>query len=324
MRLSKRILQKLDADRVRRVNEIYHNLENAGYDQLHEDIPQFEESFWREAAGKYIDRSAPTTWLDYGAGTGFVAVSIAEHLRAGDTLMCCDVSGEMLAVCEARLEGKSLPCHCVFEKIDGKTIPAPSGAVDIISVNSVLHHVFDLNSFATECERVLKPGGLLIAAHEPNADKSLPFSGRLLRCLATVVFRPRTILFRITEWSPLSERLLRWVTSRVSPKYRKRNAMLAEVTRQIRQQGLFDFDLRGTEIQQIVDFHSQEGFARDDLLGRVFGRFTLVECRTYGHLGFFPSGRAARAVDGYLRGRWPSGGREICFVLRRMPITEGV
>ncbi len=324
MRLSKRILHGLNADRVRRINEIYHNLENAGYDRLHEDIPQFEESFWREAAGKYIGRRMPITWLDYGAGTGFVAVSVAEHLRAGDTLICCDVSGEMLAVCKERLDGKSLPCRCLFEKIDGTTIPAPSCAVDIISVNSVLHHMYDLNSFAAECERVLKPGGLLIVAHEPNADKSLPFSGRLLRGLATVVFRPRTVFFRIAEWSPLSERLLRWVTSRVSPKYRKRNAMLAEVARQIRQEGLFDFDLRGTEIQQIVDFHSQQGFVRDDLLGRVFSRFTLVEFRTYGHLGFFPSGRAARAVDGYLCGRWPDGGREICFVLRRMPTTKGV
>ncbi|HNY79976.1 MAG: class I SAM-dependent methyltransferase [Sedimentisphaerales bacterium] len=324
MRLSRRILQRLDADRVRRVNEIYHNLENASYDQLHEDIPQFEERFWREAAGKYIDRSTPITWLDYGAGTGFVAVSVAEHLRAGDTLICCDVSGEMLAVCKERLDGKSLPCRHLFEKIDGTAIPAPSSAVDIISVNSVLHHMYDLDGFAAECVRVLNPGGLLIVAHEPNADRSLPFSGRLLRCLATVVFRPRTILFRITEWSPLSERLLRWVTSRISPKYRKRNAMLAEVARQIRQQGLFDFDLRGTEIQQIVDFHSQQGFVRDDLLGRVFGRFTLVEFRTYGHLGFFPGGRAAQAIERYLRGRWPGGGREICFVLRRMPITEGV
>ena len=242
MRLSRRILQRLDADRVRRVNEIYHNLENASYDQLHEDIPQFEERFWREAAGKYIDRSTPITWLDYGAGTGFVAVSVAEHLRAGDTLICCDVSGEMLAVCKERLDGKSLPCRHLFEKIDGTAIPAPSSAVDIISVNSVLHHMYDLDGFAAECVRVLNPGGLLIVAHEPNADRSLPFSGRLLRCLATVVFRPRTILFRITEWSPLSERLLRWVTSRISPKYRKRNAMLAEVARQIRQQGLFDFD----------------------------------------------------------------------------------
>src|SRR5690606_10706859 len=124
---------------------------------------------------------------------------------------------------------------------------------------------------------------------------------RLLRGLATVIFRPRTILFRITEWSPFSERLLRWVTSRVSPKYRQRNAMLTEVARQIRKEGLFDFDLRGTEIQQIVDFHSQQGFVRDDLLGRVFGRFTPVEFGTYGHLGFFPRGEAARAVDGYLR-----------------------
>jgi hypothetical protein len=55
----------------------------------------------------------------------------------------------------------------------------------------------------------------------------------------------------------------------------------------------------------------------------VFKRFSPVEFRTYGHLGFFPGSKAARAVDGYLRGRWPEAGREICFVLRRTPKTEG-
>ena len=159
MRLSKRILQRLDADRVRRINEIYHNLENTGYDRLHEDIPQFEGRFWKDAAARYLDRNVPLVWLDYGTGTGFVPLAIAEHLKAPDTLICCDVSSEMLVVCEAKLKDKSLPCRCLFEKIEGTTIPAPSGSVDIISVNSVLHHMFDLAGFAAECERVLKPDG---------------------------------------------------------------------------------------------------------------------------------------------------------------------
>lgn len=323
MRLSKRILQRLDADRVRRINEIYHNLENAGYDRLHEDIPQFEGRFWKDAADRYIDRKAPVAWLDYGTGTGFVPLVIGEYLKAEDTLICCDVSSEMLALCEEKLDGRALPCRCAFEKIDGQTIPAPSGSVDIISVNSVLHHMFDLIGFAAECERVLKPRGVLIVAHEPNAGTSLPFSGRLLRSLAAGVFRPRTIVFKMAEWSSLMERPLRWITSRVSPKYRQRNKMLAEVARQIRQEDLLDFDVRGTEIQQIVDFHSQQGFERENLLGRVFSGFTPLEFRTYGHLGFFPAGRVPRAVDRCFRSRWPDAGREICFVLQRKPKTEG-
>ncbi len=322
MRLSKRILQKLDADRVRRINEIYHNLENVGYDRLHEDIPQFEGRFWKDVAGRYVDQQGPVTWLDYGTGTGFVPLMVGEYLKAEDTLICCDVSSEMLALCEEKLNDRSVPFSRSFEKIDGTTIPAPSGSVDIISVNSVLHHMFDLDDFARECERVLKPEGKLIVAHEPNSATRLPFSGRLSRFLAGAVFRPKTIVFKMAEWSSFTEGLLRWITSRVSPKYRQRNKMLAEVARQIRQEGLLDFNVRGTEIQQIVDFQSHQGFEREDLLGRVFGRFTVLEFRTYGHLGFFPNGKIPQAVNRYLRGRWPDAGREICFVLRRMAETE--
>ncbi len=317
MKLSKSILQKLDADRVRRINEIYHNLENTRYDQLHEDINQFEASFWQDAARRYIHKDRPIVWLDYGTGTGFVPLAIGGHLRAQDTLICGDVSREMLKLCNAKLADASLPCRCLFEKIDGTMIPAQDGSVDIISVNSVLHHLFDLHAFAAECERVLRPLGLLIVAHEPNADAGLPVQGRLLRGLTRMVFRPRTLVFRFAEWCPLAERLLRRLTSRVSPRYRRRNRMLADVARQIRQDGLLDFDLRGTEIQQIVDFQSQRGFEREELLGRVFGGFEQVEFQTYGYLGFFPEGKTTQAVDRWLKRRWPDAGREMCFVLRR-------
>jgi ubiquinone/menaquinone biosynthesis C-methylase UbiE len=321
MRLPKRVLRELDADRVRRINEIYHNLENAGYDRQHEDIPQFEGRFWEDAAGRYRAADRPLVWLDYGTGTGFVPAAIAKHLRPEDTVICCDVSDEMLRLCAAKLPAGSFPCPRRLEKIDGKAIPAPSNAVDILSVNSVLHHLFDLTSFAGECERVLKPGGLLIVAHEPNADTRLPLTGRLVRSVATALLRPQTMVFRAAEWSPLVERILRCVTSRISPKYRWRNKLLADAARQIRQEGLLGFDLRGTELQQIVDFQSQQGFARAYLLQEVFARFELLEFRTYGHLGFLPRGRAGEAVDRYLRRCRPEAGREICFVLRRSAQT---
>jgi hypothetical protein len=92
--------------------------------------------------------------------------------------------------------------------------------------------------------------------------------------------------------------------------------MLADVARQVQEEHLLDVALRGTEIQQIVDFQSQRGFDRNELLGKVFGRFDVASYRTYGHLGFFPEGGLARALDAWLRARWPDAGREICFVLR--------
>ncbi len=107
MKLSKRILQSLDAERVRRINEIYHNLENACYDGQHEDIPQFEQRFWEEAAGRYVAADKPIVWLDYGTGTGFVPAAVAERLKAEDTVICCDVSNEMLRLCAAKLKGAS-------------------------------------------------------------------------------------------------------------------------------------------------------------------------------------------------------------------------
>ena len=318
MRLSKRVLQNMDADRVRRINEIYHNLENTGYDAQHEDIPQFEAAFWKEAARKYLHRAGPIVWLDYGTGTGFVPSTVGEYMRAEDRFICCDVSGEMLKACEAKLKSRSLPCACSFAKIDGQTVPAQTGSVDVISVNSVLHHLFDLDAFAAECRRVLKPVGLLIVAHEPNGNTSLPLSGRLLRGLARAVFRPKTLLFAIADHSPVAERFMRAAIGRVSPRYRRRNQMLAEIARQIRQEGLLDFNLRGTEIQQIVDFQSQHGFDPEDLFGRIFSRFAVLESQTYGHLGFYPSGRGPQAADRYLKRRWPDAGREICFVLQRV------
>jgi ubiquinone/menaquinone biosynthesis C-methylase UbiE len=326
MRLSKRILRSLDARRVRRINELYHNLENAGYDERHEDISQFEASFWREVARKYRRPDQAVVWLDYGTGTGFVPLAARECWRAADRLICCDVSGAMLELCEAKLKDASLPCRCSFAKIDGPTIPAESGSVDVISVNSVLHHLYDLPAFAAECERVLKPAGLLIVAHEPNRDTDLPIPGRLLRGLTRAVFRPKTMVFALAGRSAWTEGLLRRITSRVSPGYRRRNQMLVDLARQIREEGLLDFDLRGTEIQQIVDYQSQNGFDPRELFERIFQRFRAIEFQTYGHLGFFPAGKGPRAVDGCLKKHWPAAGREMCFVLQRddrgVPVQE--
>ena len=317
MKLSKRILEKLDSRLVHRINETYHNMENVCYDERHDEILKSEPSFWKDAADKYLVREEPLVCLDYGTGTGFVPAIVGPYLKKGDSLVCCDISAEMLRVCEGKLKEMSLECECSFHRIGEDAVPVVDNSVDVITVNSVLHHIYDLDSFASECKRLLKPSGMLLVAHEPNRLRQLPLNGRALRAVATVVLRPKTILFKMAERIPFMESLMRSMLSRVSEGYSRRNRMLAEISKQVRDENLLDFELRGTEIQQIVDFHAQNGFDLQELVAGIFRGFEIVESETYCHLGFPAGTKLGATIDQYLERRWPHAGAEIRFVLKR-------
>jgi hypothetical protein len=181
----------------------------------------------------------------------------------------------------------------------------------------VLHHIFDLDIFSRECQRVLKKDGLLIAAHEPNKKQRLPFSGKVMLFLGTTLLRPKTLCIRTVEQLPILESLMRPILSKISKGYRIRNELLSQIAEQLKREGFVDFTLRGTEIQQIVDFQSQSGFDRQDLLENVFREFNLVEYETYNHLGFLPSNSATRAIEKYLKKNCPDAGKQFRLVLRR-------
>jgi ubiquinone/menaquinone biosynthesis C-methylase UbiE len=318
MKLSKRILQQLDSKMVQKINETYHNLENICYDKRHDEILNYEQIFWKNITNKYLMKKEPIACLDYGTGTGFVPEIIGPCLKEEDSLVSCDVSDRMLKICQTKLKQISVSCNCSFHKIDDGLIPVPDNSIDVITINSVLHHIFDLNCFAAECKRILKPSGLLIVAHEPNKDLRLPFHGSVLRGFAKVLFRPKAIFFRIAESIPFMEKFMRAILSKVSESYRRRNKMLIEISQQMRNENLLDFDLRGTEIQQIVDFHAQSGFTLKELLTTVFSKFELVESETYCHLGFFANNKLAGLIERYIKKNWPDAGKELRFVLKRI------
>jgi len=309
-------LKELDSKLVQRINEIYHDLENVAYDERHRYMLKLEEAFWVNMAEKYLVRKESVACIDYGTGTGFVAAVIAPYLKKQDSLICCDVSGEMLKVCEKNLGEKSFACKCSFRKIDGADIPFPEKSLDVITVNSVLHHIFDISHFSQECERTLKPGGMLLVAHEPNKNSTMQFPGNFVSGLAKLLLGPQFVFFRAVERIPLLEKIVRPILSKISKGYRCRNAMLSKIAEQLTKEKLLDFELRGTEIQQVVDFHSQFGFDARELFEEVFRGFVCVEFETYNHLGFFAEGKLASAIERYLRDRWPDAGREMRFVLR--------
>lgn len=85
--------------------------------------------------------------VDLGAGDGLDRKALAE--RGYDKVTCVDISPRLLR----SVEGSRLVA-------DAHVLPFPTGSVDAILANSVLHH-FDPPVALAEIARVLRPGGKL-------------------------------------------------------------------------------------------------------------------------------------------------------------------
>jgi len=315
MKLNKRIKRHITSELVRRANELYHNAEGDRYDALHREMHRVEKTFWQDVAKEYLSRPEPLVCLDFGTGTGLVALSVGPYLKAADTLICTDISSELLKQGEINVAKAGLRCQASFIKTDGLQIPVADDSVDVIMLNSVLHHIHQLDAFADECRRVLRSGGLVIVNHEPNDTGWLPLSFRLVRSVCRGIYRPKLLFVKLAESSPFLEKAMRSILSKTNSNYRWRNAMLADIARQLKKEGLIDFDLRGVEVQQIVDIHSEQGFVGQEIITESFARFKVLEWSTYNHLGCFGTGKLYKLIDAFMKTRWPAAGSNIRFVL---------
>jgi ubiquinone/menaquinone biosynthesis C-methylase UbiE len=118
--------------------------------------------------------------LDLGCGTGAIAV---ELVARGFRIAACDVAEQMIEV------GKQIYSECPIEWFllpsDWKRLPFESNTFGGIVASSVLEYVSDVNMVLAECQRALKPGGLLLA--------TVPDSHKLIRRLENFL-RPAAIL----------------------------------------------------------------------------------------------------------------------------------
>lgn len=95
--------------------------------------------------------------IDIGTGTGLMA-EIARPFNV--RMIGFDVSLGMLR--EARKKGYQV------HMADAGNLPLPDSCVDIVTIDSVLHHLYDIPAALAEAYRILKPGGLLFTDWDPN------------------------------------------------------------------------------------------------------------------------------------------------------------
>lgn len=105
--------------------------------------------------------------LDIGAGTGIASAALLSAGARRVVALEPDPSDEVGRGAIARLDPEMR-----IEVVDGfgEAIPFPSEAFDVVYVRQLLHHAEDLQQLVSECARVLRTGGVLMACREHVVD----------------------------------------------------------------------------------------------------------------------------------------------------------
>jgi SAM-dependent methyltransferase len=109
------------------------------------------------------DLGAVRRALDVGCGTGNFLLPLARRLAAqGGAVVGLDLAAGVLETAQARTAAEGLPVTCQIGDIE--VLPFADGAFDLALANFMLYHVPNLDRGIAELRRVLRPGGVLLAA----------------------------------------------------------------------------------------------------------------------------------------------------------------
>lgn len=154
------------------VNHAFHAAAAEGYDHMLRDmfVPLWD--VWARLLRHLppVDARPQLRFLDVGCGTGLVG-DILTRLCANrvEELTLLDPSAPMLAQCRRKSAAWPFPCRF----LEGDLSAAPDHpAFDVITMDSVLHHVVELEAFLRRASDLLDPGGLILTAQDERAEST--------------------------------------------------------------------------------------------------------------------------------------------------------
>lgn len=119
-----------------------------------------------------LDLHGHETVLDYGAGTGRLALAAADRLVAGGRMVAVDESGEMLERLHSNLAMANAPIEPLL--IADNRVPLADASVDRVLAVNLLHEVRGELAL-WEMRRLLRADGLLVVADwERGRDPERP------------------------------------------------------------------------------------------------------------------------------------------------------
>lgn len=124
-----------------------------------------ELPLWSAPFGRLLLERVPLgrglTILDVGAGTGFLAVELAQRCGPTATVIAVDPWASALARLRRKVAHLGLVNVRILEQ-DAATIDLPDASVDVVVSNLGVNNFENAEAVLATCFRLLKPGGSLI------------------------------------------------------------------------------------------------------------------------------------------------------------------
>ncbi len=319
---------EVNKELVLQVNELFHDFEGDRYHEKHDDIFDGERDRWSEV-GLMLESdhsSGARRLLDIGTGTGFVPLTLGRFLKEGDVFICSDISKNILDAAKKNIGHESFQCNFEFLKVDGNSfVGIADGSIDIVTVNSVLHHLPDLDSFFEEMSRVLKQGGRVIIGHEPNQSF---FRNHFLWTqyeVLTLISHPKQLAYRIIKSIGLLTIAKKITRNQSLSGLSEYQQIVQRINQSLLERRVITRPLSEPEVSQLIDFQSptaggfdsEKGINIPDILNR-HQEFSTVSYETYNHVyRLSHKNILLQRYSSFLRSYFPNDGAAFFAVLEK-------
>ncbi len=106
--------------------------------------------------------------LDLGCGAGHWGRTLLPHLPGSARLVGVDKVAAFLEMAEKTADARGLAGRCTYQRAEAEALPFDDASFELVTCQTVLIHVADAARTLAEMRRVLRPGGLIIAAEPDN------------------------------------------------------------------------------------------------------------------------------------------------------------
>ena len=190
-------------------------------------------------------RAKSIRWLDVGCGPGILGRVVAGILgdRVGEAVFL-DPNANMLHFCQEKAREWPFPSRFVYGAISDLS---EGENFDLITCNSVLHHIVELGDFCRRVAAMLSCGGLFAHCYDPRREAAADRVLARRRVMARYAHAWRSISHQIGETyrriihSPSSTKLVE-----------------AETNRELLSSGVVRIPLDTQSIWAVTDFHVPE------------------------------------------------------------------
>ncbi len=132
------------------------DLQRPDFGELYDELPLWSAPFGLRML-EQVRIGPALTFLDVGAGTGFLSIELAQRCGARSTVHAVEPWAAATRRLRWKLERLGVPNVLVHE-CDAVSLPLPDGVVDVVVSNLGINNFADPAAVLSECVRVARPG----------------------------------------------------------------------------------------------------------------------------------------------------------------------